>query len=166
MIRPCRESDFQAIYEIINDAAQAYKGIIPADCWKEPYMAEDELREEIEAGVRFTGHEQAGKLAGVIGIQDVQDVTLIRHAYVRTSHRNRGIGGGLLAGLAAEAVRPMLIGTWAEASWAVRFYQKRGFRLVTPEEKDRLLEKYWSAPTRQMESSVVLADRKWFALCR
>ena len=146
MIRPCRETDFQAICEIINDAAEAYKGIIPADCWQEPYMPQDELRKELEAGVRFTGHEEAGELVGAMGVQDVQDVTLIRHAYVRTSNRNRGIGGGLLAELAAQAVRPMLIGTWADATWAVRFYQNRGFRLISSEEKDRLLQKYWSVP--------------------
>lgn len=163
MIRPCHESDFQAIYEIINDAAQAYKGVIPADCWHEPYMSQRELTEEIEAGVLFTGHEEAGELVGVMGVQDVEDVTLIRHAYVRTNNRNQGIGGGLLSGLVAQAVRPMLIGTWADAKWAVRFYQNRGFRLLTTEEKDRLLQKYWSVPPRQMETSVVLADERWFA---
>ncbi len=163
MIRPCLESDFQAIYEIINDAAQAYKGVIPADCWDEPYMPEDELRGEIEAGVRFTGHEEAGELIGVMGVQDIQDVTLIRHAYVRTANRNQGIGAGLLAGFAAQAVRPMLIGTWADATWAVRFYQNRGFQLVPSEEKNGLLQKYWSVPPRQMDTSVVLADDRWFA---
>ena len=117
----------------------------------------------MEGGVRFTGHEEAGELAGVMGVQDVQDVTLIRHANVRTSNQNRGIGGGLLSGLAAQAVRPLLIGTWADATWAVRFYQNRGFQMVPPDEKDRLLEKYWSVPPRQMQTSVVLADERWFA---
>ena len=159
MIRPCGDSDFQAIFDIINDAAQAYKGVIPGDRWREPYMPEDELREEIEAGVNFTRYEEDGHLAGVMGLQDV---TLIRHAYVRTSSQGRGIGSRLLAHLTAQPGRPVLIGTWADALWAVRFYEKRGFRLVSPEEKDRLLEKYWSVPRRQMETSVVLADRNWF----
>jgi N-acetylglutamate synthase-like GNAT family acetyltransferase len=162
MIRPCDRKDFQAIYEIINDAAQAYKGIIPADRWKDPYMPEDELRHEIAAGVQFSGYEEAGALAGVMGIQHVRDVTLIRHAYVRTVRRSQGIGGKLLDSLARRTTRPILIGTWADAVWAIRFYEKRGFRLVTPAEKDRLLREYWSVPERQMDTSVVLADATWF----
>ena len=142
MIRPCGDSDFQAIFDIINDAAQAYKGVIPGDRWREPYMAADELRQEIEARVNFTGYEEDGQLAGVMGLQDLQEVTLIRHAYVRTSSQGRGIGSRLLAHLTAQPGRPVLIGTWADALWAVRFYEKRGFRLVSPEEKDRLLEKH------------------------
>jgi len=162
MIRCCTERDFETIYDIINDAAVAYKGVIPADRWHEPYMPREELRREISSGVVFWGFEKDGELAGVMGIQDVQDVTLFRHAYVRTALRNQGIGGKLLAFLYEQATRPVLIGTWAAAVWAIRFYQKQGFRPVTPEEKDRLLRKYWSIPERQTETSVILADRKWF----
>lgn len=159
MIRRCSESDFEAIYEIVNDAAQAYKGVIPADRWKEPYMPREELRHEIDAGVRFWGLEENGLLAGVMGIQDVADVTLIRHAYVRSALHRRGIGGRLLDHLMALTDRPLLVGTWAAATWAIRFYEIHGFRLVSPEEKERLLKKYWSIPERQIETSVVLAQR-------
>jgi len=162
MIRPCNRMDFPAVLEIINDAARAYKGIIPADCWSEPYMPEDELRREIESGVQFWGVEQEGQLVAVMGIQHVLDVSLIRHAYVRTVARQKGIGSKLLGGLRVQTSRPMLMGTWAAASWAVRFYEKHGFRLVTPGEKDVLLKKYWNIPSRQVETSVVLADEKWF----
>ncbi len=162
MIRPCSSDDFEKIYTIINDSAGAYKGVIPRDRWHEPYMPEEELRHEIDAGVVFWGYEEGGELIGVMGIQDVQDVTLFRHAYVRTNMRNRGIGGKLLSFLCDRTNRPVLIGTWAAADWAVRFYQKHGFRLVTLEEKNRLLRKYWSIPDRQIETSVVLADQKWF----
>ena len=163
MIRDCVSTDFEAIYEIINDAAQAYRGIIPPDRWHEPYMPREELREEIAAGVAFLGYEQDGELAGVMGIQDIQDVTLIRHAYVRTAQRSRGIGGELLARIMDDAVRPVLIGTWADAVWAVRFYERHGFKVVSTQEKERLLRKYWSVPGRQIETSVVLADQAWFA---
>ncbi|HWR59074.1 MAG TPA: GNAT family N-acetyltransferase [Thermodesulfovibrionales bacterium] len=158
MIRQCGEKDFDAIHSIINDAAQAYKGVIPLDRWKEPYMSEEYLRHELDSGVVFWGYEEDSELIGVMGIQDVQDVTLIRHAYVLTSWRNRGIGGKLLLHLRKLTVRPILIGTWADATWAVRFYEKHGFHLVSPEEKDRLLKKYWSIPERQIETSVVLAE--------
>lgn len=161
MIRRCDGSDFEAIYAIVNDSAQAYKGVIPADRWRSPYMSRDELRHEMSAGVVFWGYEEKGELAGVMGIQQVQDVTLIRHAYVRTAKRNQGIGRRLLLHLQKQTGRPILIGTWADAVWAVRFYEKHGFRLVSQEEKDRLLRKYWSIPERQIETSVVLADRKW-----
>ena len=137
-IRTCSDNDFETIFEIVNDAASAYKGVIPTDCWKEPYMPREELRHEINAGVKFWGYEDNGNLIGVMGIQDVQDVTLIRHAYVRTTHRNQGIGGKLLAFLRTQTDKPILIGTWTDAVWAIRFYEKHGFRLVTPEEKDRL----------------------------
>jgi N-acetylglutamate synthase-like GNAT family acetyltransferase len=123
-------------------------------------MTNDELRHEIESGVRFWGWEEEGELLGVMGIQDVHDVTLIRHAYVCTTRRSQGIGGKLLAELRKMATRPILIGTWAAATWAIRFYEKHGFRLVTPEEKDRLLKKYWSIPERQVKTSVVLAEAK------
>ena len=158
MIRQCNKDDFEAIYAIINDAAMAYEGIIPADRWKIPYMPREELRHEIASGVIFWGYEEGGSLIGVMGIQDVQDVTLIRHAYVRTARRNQGIGGMLLKKLRLKTDRPILIGTWAGAVWAMRFYEKHGFRLVTPQEKDMLLNRYWSIPERQVETSVVLAD--------
>ena len=158
MIRQCNKDDFEAIYAIINDAAMAYEGIIPADRWKTPYMPREELRHEIASGVIFWGYEEGGSLIGVMGIQDVQDVTLIRHAYVRTARRNQGIGGMLLKKLLLKTDRPILIGTWADAVWAIRFYEKHGFRLVTPQEKDMLLNRYWSIPERQVETSVVLAD--------
>jgi GNAT superfamily N-acetyltransferase len=158
MIRECTTSDFEQIWQIVNDGAQAYKGVIPADRWTEPYMSRDKLRSEIGAGVTFWGFEDAGVLAGVMGLQDVQDVTLIRHAYVRTASRNQGIGGQLLSHLRTITARPVLIGTWADAVWAIGFYQKHGFRLVDPEEKNRLLAKYWKVPQRQVETSVVLTD--------
>lgn len=163
MIRRCAEGDFETIYSIVNDAAQAYKGVIPADRWHEPYMPRDELRHELEQGVAFWGYEEQGELVGVMGLQPVGDVALIRHAYVRTARRNQGIGGKLLAHLRGQVSCPLLVGTWAAATWAVRFYEKHGFRLVTPAEKDRLLRKYWSIPERQVETSVVLADAAWFA---
>ena len=161
MIRPCIEKDFDALYTVINDAAIAYKGVIPPDCWHEPYMSMDYLRHELDSGVKFWGYEQNKDLAGVMGIQEVQDVTLIRHAYVRTRYRNTGIGGKLLSYLTTLTSRPVLIGTWAAAVWAIRFYEKHGFRLVMPEEKDRLLKKYWSISERQIETSLVLVDNKW-----
>ena len=163
MIRECVAADFEAIFQVINDAAQAYKGVIPEDRWMEPYMPREELREEISAGVAFLGYEEEGELTGVMGTQDIQDVTLIRHAYVRTARHNRGIGGQLLARIMERATRPVLIGTWSDALWAVRFYEHRGFTVVSTQEKERLLKKYWSVPDRQIETSVVLADEKWFA---
>jgi len=162
MIRPCTKKDFDDVFSIINDAAQAYRGVIPADRYQEPYMSREYLKHEMDAGVLFWGYEVGGELVGVMGIQDVQDVTLIRHAYVRTAERGRGIGGKLIAHLKPLTTRPTLVGTWAAAVWAIRFYEKYGFRLVTHEEKERLLRKYWSIPERQTETSVVLADRIWF----
>lgn len=158
MIRRCCAGDFEAIYQIINDGATAYKGVIPEDRYHEPYMPRDHLREEIDAGVVFWGLEEEGELAGVMGIQDVQDVTLIRHAYVRTAKRRRGIGSKLLAHLRGLTDRPLLIGTWADATWAVEFYEKHGFRVVSYEEKEQLLRKYWNIPERQVATSVVLAE--------
>ena len=157
MIRQCKDNDFCKIYKIINDAALAYKGHIPPDRWKEPYMTEEELRHEMDDGVIFWGYEDNGEIAGVMGIQDVQDVTLIRHSYVLTVQRNKGIGGKLISHLRKMTDRPVLIGTWRNAVWAIRFYEKHGFRLVTENEKVRLLRKYWSIPDRQVETSVVLA---------
>ena len=161
MIRRCEERDLELTWTIINDGAQAYKGVIPADCWTEPYMSREELRQEIDDGVVFWGYEDGGELIGVMGIQTVQDVTLIRHAYVRTGRQKRGIGGHLLAHLRQIAKTPVLIGTWTDAVCAIRFYERHGFRLVSPEEKSRLLKKYWSIPERQAETSVVLVDATW-----
>ena len=156
MIRPCTDSDVPSIFAIVNDAAQAYKGVIPSDRWHEPYMPMEELKEEIAAGVKFWGYEDGGQLIGVMGMQPVKDVMLIRHAYVRTGMRNRGIGGKLMVHLLVQADRKILVGTWKAASWAVKFYQKHGFQLVSEEEKDRLLKTYWNIPERQIETSVVL----------
>jgi N-acetylglutamate synthase-like GNAT family acetyltransferase len=161
MIRRCDERDFDLIWAIVNDGAQVYKGIIPADRWTEPYMSEEKLQREIDDGVVFWGHEEAGTLVGVMGIQQVQDVTLIRHAYVRSTSQKRGIGARLLAHLRGMANGPVLIGTWADAVWAIRFYERHGFRMVGSEEKNRLLKRYWSIPERQIETSVVLADSAW-----
>jgi len=162
VIRPCTENDTDCVCAIINDGAQAYKGIIPADCWHEPYMPLPELQHELQAGVKFWGYENdAGALVGVMGIQQVRDVTLIRHAYVRTAHRQLGIGTQLLAHLRCLTSRPILIGTWADATWAIAFYQKHGFRLLTPREKNGLLKLYWTIPQRQIDTSVVLADNNW-----
>jgi len=160
MIRRCDDRDFDLIGEIINDGARAYKGIIPEDRWAEPYMSMEKLRHEIEAGVEFWGYEENKTLLGVMGIQPAQDVTLIRHAYVRSGSQNSGIGKRLLAHLRELAAGPVLIGTWAAAVWAIRFYENNGFQLVSPLEKDRLLKKYWAIPERQIETSVVLVDAK------
>jgi len=162
MIRQCTDIDFETLYAVINDSARAYKGVIPADCWREPYMSREYLRHELDAGVIFWGHERDGEIVGVMGIQDVQDVTLIRHAYVNTAFRGMGIGGAMIAHLKTLTTRPTLVGTWEAAGWAIRFYEKHGFLLVSKEEKDRLLRKYWSIPERQTETSVVMADRRWF----
>ena len=161
MIIKCAESDYNTVYEIVNDAAQAYKGNIPSDRWNEPYIPKEELMHEIGIGVVFWGYWEDGCLLGIMGLQDVKDVTLIRHAYVRTAYRSRGIGGKLLKHLLSLTSRPTLVGTWAGAWWAVKFYEKHGYMLVTPKEKDALLKKYWSIPERQIETSVVLADSKW-----
>jgi N-acetylglutamate synthase-like GNAT family acetyltransferase len=156
MIRQCTDADLAAMDQIINEAAQAYRGVIPADCWHQPYMTCSELAAEIAAGVNFWGWEEAGALVGVMGLQKVRDVTLIRHAYVWSSRQRRGVGGSLLDALAGQVTGTLLVGTWAAADWAIRFYQKHGFRLVSPEEKDRLLGSYWRISLRQKETSVVL----------
>ena len=149
--------------DIVNDAAVAYRGHIPADRWHEPYMPLEELRSEIAAGVRFLGVERAGALLGIMGSQEVKDVTLIRHAYVRTSERGHGLGALLLKQLLATTTRPVLIGTWRAATWAISFYERHGFQVVGDEEKNRLLKRYWTVPDRQIETSVVLADARWRA---
>ena len=159
MIRRCLDSDTPNMCAIINDAAPAYQGVIPADRWHEPYMPLEELKEEMKCGVRFWGYEEDNQLIGVMGMQAVKDVTLIRHAYVKTGMRNQGIGGKLLAQLLGQADGKILVGTWKAADWAVKFYQKHGFQLVNEEEKDRLLKTYWNIPERQIETSVVLVHK-------
>lgn len=160
MIRLCDKFDTELIYEIINDASQAYKGIIPDDRYHEPYMTIEELENELNDGVIFWGFEKDEKLLGVMGIQDREEVSLIRHAYVRTNQRKSGIGTKLLSHLIQMTEKPILIGTWDSAKWAINFYIKNGFQLVSEEEKIRLLNKYWNIPQRQIETSVVLCDRK------
>ena len=157
-IRLCTSEDRERIFDIVNQAAQAYRETIPADRWHEPYMPMEELESEIADGVTFWGYEADGELVGVMGIQTVRDVDLIRHAYVLPGQQGRGVGGELIRHLQKIATRPMLVGTWADATWAIRFYERHGFELVTPAEKDRLLRTYWSIPERQIETSVVLAD--------
>jgi GNAT superfamily N-acetyltransferase len=161
MIRKCTENDISAIYTIINEAAMVYQGVIPDDRWHEPYMSAEELRHEIEDGVAFWGYETDEGLVGVMGIQDRGDVDLIRHAYVRTSKQNQGIGTELLLHLEGLTVKPMLVGTWADATWAARFYKKNGYRLLPSHETERLLKRYWNIPPRQVETSVVLASPRW-----
>lgn len=164
MIRECGPEDFDAVLAVINDGAEACRGIILPDRWHDPYMSADALDAEIGAGVRFRGTEAAGSLVGVLGTQPVRDVVLIRHAYVRTSQQRRGIGTALLSEAISRAGAPVLIGTWAAAVWAIAFYERHGFRPVTPvAAKDALLRRYWSIPDRQVETSVVLADAAWFA---
>jgi GNAT superfamily N-acetyltransferase len=156
-IRPCRDDERPAILAIVNAAAEAYRGVIPSDRWREPYMSSDELEREIAAGVRFWGCEAGGALVGVMGIQPVGDVDLIRHAYVSPAGQRHGVGGALLAQLAGGSGRRTLVGTWAAAGWAIRFYRRHGFELVAPERKAALLKTYWTVPDRQIETSVVLA---------
>jgi GNAT superfamily N-acetyltransferase len=156
-IRPCRNDERDAILAIINAAAEAYRGVIPADCWHEPYMASRELENEIAAGVRFWGYEADGELIGVMGVQAVRDVDLIRHAYVLPHSQRRGVGAALLRHLLPIGERRVLVGTWAAAVWAIRFYRRHGFELVSPERKNTLLRTYWAIPDRQIETSVVLA---------
>lgn len=157
MIRKLQPTDFDSILCVVNAAAEAYRNVIPEDRWKEPYMLTEELREEIESGVQFYGWIENNGLVAVMGIQPVNDVTLVRHAYVLTRRQRRGIGTTLLKHILSLAqTSEVLVGTWESAQWAIRFYEKHGFKLVTKEEKDRLLRKYWSIPERQVETSVVL----------
>ena len=166
MIRQCDRTEFEQIYTIINDGALAYKGVIPEDCWTEPYLSRDKLQHEIDDGVVFWGSEDEGKMCGVMGLQRVRDVTLVRHAYVLTANQRRGVGASLLSRLRDLTKAPMLIGTWADAAWAIKFYEKNGFELVGPALKDRLLQQYWTVSQRQAEVSVVLADADWRKLQR
>lgn len=158
LVRPVRDDEHSLVLAIINDAAQRYRGVIPADRWHDPYFSAEYLAGEIAAGVRFFGCETGGELLGVMGVQDVDDVTLIRHAYVSPAVQRGGIGGELLRSLLATADKPVLIGTWADAGWAVAFYEKHGFARVSWEEKTRLLRRYWDIPERQVETSVVLRE--------
>jgi GNAT superfamily N-acetyltransferase len=157
-IRRCRGDERTAILDIVNAAAEAYRGVIPADRWHDPYMDLHELDSEIAAGVAFWGYESGGTLIGVMGIQLVRDVDLIRHAYVRPGTQRRGVGGALLLHLRGLTERRMLVGTWAAADWAIRFYRRNGFEQVSPDRKTALLKTYWTIPDRQVETSVVLAN--------
>src|SRR5258705_11397097 len=161
LIRKSAEADLAAMLAIVNDAAQAYRGVIPADRWHEPYMPADELAEEIAGGVVFWVAEEEGGLLGVMGIQDKGAVALVRHAYVAPTLQRKGVGTRLLRHVQGLAGKPILIGTWADASWAIEFYRRNGFAVVPNSHKDRLLRTYWSIPLRQIETSVVLADGRW-----
>jgi GNAT superfamily N-acetyltransferase len=157
-VRRCHDGDRATILAIINAAAEAYRGVIPADRWHEPYMSPDELDSEIAAGVAFWGYEADGALVGVMAIQPVRDVDLIRHAYVRPDRQGRSTGAALISHLRGLGTRRMLVGTWSAADWAIRFYQRHGFALVSPARKSVLLRAYWIIPDRQIETSVVLAN--------
>lgn len=164
MIRRCLEGDLDAAHAIINEAAVAYRGVIPADRWHEPYMTAAELRREVESGVAFWGCDREGQLVGVMGLQPRGAVTLIRHAYVRPPWQGRGVGTELLRHLESTTDAPLLVGTWAAAHWAVRFYGRNGFRLLSRPETERLLRTHWSIPDRQIETSVVLAKGRGASL--
>jgi N-acetylglutamate synthase-like GNAT family acetyltransferase len=163
LIRKSRKEDFGAILAIVNDAAQAYRGVIPDDRWHEPYMPAEELSSEIADGIVFWVVEDEGGVVGVMGSQDKGEVALVRHAYVEAKLQRQGIGTSLLRHVEGLTDKPILIGTWTAASWAIDFYRQNGFTLVPNREKDRLLRTYWSIPVRQIEESVVLADRRWMA---
>jgi GNAT superfamily N-acetyltransferase len=157
-VRRCRDDEREAILRIVNLAAEAYRGVIPADRWREPYMPASELDEEIAAGVTFWDYESDCELLGVMGIQAVRDVDLIRHAYVVPGRQRGGVGSSLLDHLIGVSTQRMLVGTWAAAVWAIRFYRRHGFEPATPEQKTALLRSYWTIPDRQIETSVVLAN--------
>lgn len=159
--RPYAPADFDAVLEIVNDAAQIYRGAIPEDCWHEPYMPAGELRKEIEDGVEFWVAEKDGRPIGAMGIQDRGEVALVRHAYVAPGAQRSGAGSALLRHIEGLAQKPILIGTWAASAWAIAFYRKHGYTLLPGKEKEILLRRYWSIPQRQVETSVVLADRRW-----
>ena len=161
MIRPCQAADRETVFAVINEGALAYAGTIPADCYHTPYMSLEELTHEIAQGVSFWGFEQQGTLQGVMGMQDVKDVTLIRHAYVRRESQGKGIGAALLTHLRQLTTKPLLIGAWTDALWAIRFYERHGFAAVSRSEKERLLQTYWTVSPRQIDTSVVLADQRW-----
>lgn len=161
MIRQCAVDDFEAIHHVINEAARVYRAVIPPDCWHEPYMPREELRRDLAQGVVFwSAYEDTG-LVAVMGLQSVQDVALIRHAYTHPSHQRQGIGSMLLEHLRRQTDRPLLVGTWKAATWAVGFYEQHGFRLLPDVQTRRLLQRYWAVPERQIDESVVLADARW-----
>jgi GNAT superfamily N-acetyltransferase len=153
MIRRCKLADMDSIYRVINDGALAYKGVIPWDCWHEPYMPTSELMREMKK-MTFFGWEEKGRLLGVMGFQPIEDVTLIRHAYVLRDQQRRGIGSSLLSYVRGLSKTRLLVGTWSDAIWAIQFYEKHGFRLLP--DKDELLRRYWNISQRQIETSVVL----------
>ena len=157
-VRPCRKNERPVIAEIINAAAQAYRGVIPTDRWHDPYMSLPELDSEISAGVAFWAYESEGEVIGVMGIQPARDVELIRHAYVRPGNQRRGIGATLISHIRSLSSWQMLVGTWAAATWAIAFYERHGFVLVSAEKKTALLKTYWTISERQIETSVVLAN--------
>lgn len=161
LIRKLREPDREAALAIVNEAAQAYRGVIPADRWHEPYMPADEFQGEIANGVVFWVAEENDGLLGMMGIQDKGEVALVRHAYVSPTLQRKGVGTRLLRHVEALTDKPVLIGTWADASWAIDFYRRNGFTIVSSAQKDALLRRYWSIPARQVETSVVLADGRW-----
>jgi GNAT superfamily N-acetyltransferase len=160
-VRRSTPADVPAIFAIVNDAAQAYRGVIPADRWHEPYMPMAELEGEIAAGVQFWVAEEDASVLGVMGIQDKGEVALVRHAYTASAAQRKGVGTTLLRHVEALNGKPVLIGTWADAKWAIDFYVRNGYAVVSHADKERLLRKYWSIPARQVETSVVLADRRW-----
>jgi N-acetylglutamate synthase-like GNAT family acetyltransferase len=161
LIRRSTEADVPAMLTIVNDAARAYRGVIPADRWHEPYMSADELASEIAEGVVFWVAEEEGRLVGVMGMQDKGEVALVRHAYVAPTTQRAGVGTRLLGHVEDLVDKPILIGTWAAASWAIEFYRRNGFTAVPTSHKNRLLQTYWSIPARQIEASVVLANGRW-----
>jgi len=153
-VRDCTVSDLDQMYRIVNSAAKAYEGVIPADRYREPYMPVEELRREMKR-MTFFGWEEGEGLVGVMGLEAVKGVSLVRHAYVLPASQKRGIGARLLQhAKEVFAGERLLVGTWADAYWAVDFYKKHGFRLCP--DKDSLLKKYWNVPARQIETSVVL----------
>jgi GNAT superfamily N-acetyltransferase len=158
VIRGCRDDEIGTVLGIINDAARAYLGAVPADCWHDPYMTASAIASEQADGVVFTGYEANGELIGVMGVQAVANVHLIRHAYVRTAHQGSGVGTALIEHLCAGLGGEILIGTWAAATWAISFYERQGFKLVSESAKSLLLRTYWSIPPRQAQVSVVLAN--------
>ena len=166
LIRKIREADLDATLVIVNEAAQAYRGVIPADRWREPYMPADELEREIADGVIFWVAEEDGRLLAVMGIQDKGEVALVRHAYVAPTVQRKGVGTSLLRHVQGLTDKPVLIGTWADASWAIEFYRRNGFTVIPKKHKDSLLRRYWSIPARQIETSVVLADGRWMSAGR
>ena len=163
LIRPCTPDELDEVCAVVNDAAVAYRGVIAADRWKEPYMSASELRDEVNHGIVFWGAFDERGLVAVMGLQHVADVALIRHAYTRTARQGAGLGKALLAHVAGQTDRPVLVGTWTAATWAIRFYQSHGFRLVAGPEREALLRRYWTIPDRQIDESVVLVDARWRA---